>query len=66
MDVNARRADVEAAEQQDVDMDEIFTMEAEDIKNCKYIPIYICGKKHIFALNIRTDRLLWHVNIDNE
>lgn len=37
MDVNARRADVEAAEQQDVDMDEIFTMEAEDIKNCKYL-----------------------------
>lgn len=33
MDVNARRSDIESAEQQDVDMEEIFTMESEDVKN---------------------------------
>lgn len=33
LDVNARRSDIEAAEHQDVDMEEIFTMESEDVKN---------------------------------
>lgn len=37
MDVNARRADIESSEHQnqDVDMEEIFTMEPEEIKTCK-------------------------------
>lgn len=35
MDVNARRIDIEAAEQQDVDMEEIFKMDAVDVRNCK-------------------------------
>lgn len=34
MDVNARRIDIEAAENPDVDMDEIFSMEPEDLKTC--------------------------------
>lgn len=37
MDVNARRTDIEAAENPDVDMDEIFSMESEDVKICMLI-----------------------------
>lgn len=54
LDVNARRSDIEAAEHQDVDMEEIFTMESEDVKN---------GNDDRVSITYRIDQAYWAILI---